>query len=138
MRMPMSVASTTNPTATTTTERDAERRDRTLRHDARHDGQDDETENVVGDRRAEHGLRFDGRERAKVAEHAGGDADARRRQRGADEERFLAVHADRETDARARHQGNDHADERDGERGAGPRRRARRDPSRARPRAATR
>ena len=62
MRTPMSVESTTNPTATTTTEADAERRDRTLRHNARHDRENDQTENVVGDCSAEHSLGFDRRE----------------------------------------------------------------------------
>ena len=81
---------------------DADRRDAAFGDDARDDGEDHEAEHVVGDRRTEHGARFDRRERAEVAEHARGDADARRGQRGADEQRFLAVEAEAEPGSRSR------------------------------------
>ena len=67
---------------------------RALGDEANDDGQDDEAHDVVGHRGAENDASLGRRQRPKIAEHASGDADARRRQRGRDEQRRLEVVAD--------------------------------------------
>ena len=76
--------------------------DGALGDDADDDGQDHESEDVIGDCRTEHCPRFGGRQRAQVTEDTRGDADARRGQRGADEEASIAALAERKHHAGAR------------------------------------
>ena len=66
---------------------------------------------VVGDRGAQHGARFDARQCAEIAEHAGGDPHARRGERGAEEQRGVAGLAECERDADAQRDGHHHADD---------------------------
>ena len=115
-RSPITVATTTKPIATNDDLEDPDRRDAALGDDSRHDGEDHQAEHVVGDRRAEHGARFDRRERAQVAEHPCGDADARRGQRGADEQRFLTGEAEADPGRDAGRHRYDDADDRDEQR----------------------
>ena len=109
---------------------------RPLGDDADHDGQHDEAHDVVGHRRAEHDPRLGGGERAEVTEDAGGDPDARRRQRSGDEQRGVEAVADEEHRRRARGPGRDHADGGHLQRAPARPCRARRGPSPCRPRAA--
>ena len=82
-------------TATTMIPATDEHRHRALGDEPDHDGEHDEAHHVVGDRGAEHDAGLGGGERPQVAEHPGGDADARGGQRGADEQRGVEVLADR-------------------------------------------
>ena len=86
-RDPSAVLMTRNAIATPDDPHDIEERHRPLGDDPDDDGQDDEPEHVVGDGSAEHGSGFDAGERTEIAEHPGGDPDARRRQRGTEEQR---------------------------------------------------
>ena len=76
-----------------------------------HDGQDQQPEDVVGDRGAEHRSRLGGRQRPEVAEHARRDPDAGRGERGADEQRRVAVLA-RAPHRPARRERDDDTDDR--------------------------
>ena len=90
-----------------------QQRDGALGDDAHDDGEDHQPEHVVGHRGAEHSARLDRRERAEVAEDPRGDPDARRRERGAEEQRRVRVVRERDADPEAdRHrQGDaDHGD----------------------------
>ena len=81
---------------------DREGRHRAVGHEADHHREDDEAHHVVGDRRAEHDARLVGGERPEVAEHPGGDADARGGERGADEQGGVEVLAHQPTSRRGR------------------------------------
>ena len=89
---------------------EAEHRDRALGDDANDDGQDDQSHDVVGHRGTEDGPRLDGAERAQVAEHSGGDPDARRGERRPEEERGVAVVGEQLGGAEPAHHRHDHAD----------------------------
>ena len=86
---------TRNATATTTIHSTLSAETEPSVDEAHDDGEDDEADHVVGDGGAEHGARLDRRERLEVAEHPRRDADARRGERGADEERRPCGHPDR-------------------------------------------
>ena len=68
--------------------------DRVARDHLDHDGEDDQAEHVVGDGGTQHDARLDRRQRPEVTEDARRDADAGRRQRGAEEDRRLGVEAE--------------------------------------------
>ncbi len=83
--------STRNATATSEDAGDVEQRDRAFGDEAHDDREDHEAEHVVGDGGAQHRARLDRGERAEVAEDARGDPDARRRERGAEEQRLVVA-----------------------------------------------
>ena len=97
-------------TATTMIPATDEDRHRALGHEADHDGEDDEAHHVVGHRGAEHDAGLGGGQGPEVAEHPGGDADARGRERGADEQRGVEVLAHQRHRADAEDHRGDHAD----------------------------
>ena len=87
--VPTTPETTRKPSASPTCRCDDADRDRVAGDHLDHDGEDDQAEHVVGDGGAEHDPRLDRRQRPEVAEDPGGDADAGRRQRGAEEDRRL-------------------------------------------------
>ena len=76
----------------------------------------DQAHHVVGDRGSDHCAGLDHGQRTQVAEHARRYADARGRERGADEQRLLAIVGEQPRDARPGREQRDHADGRHGQR----------------------
>ena len=79
----------------------ADRRDvdRTTRDDLDDHSENDEAQDVVGDRGTQHDASFGRGECSQVAEHTGGDADAGGGERGADEDRGVRAQAEQQPDA---------------------------------------
>ena len=88
------------------------------RHDLDDHGEDQQAEDVVGDRRAEDDPRLGGRQGAQVTEHPRRDPDAGCRERRADEQGGVAGLAETEGDTAAEHERHGNADHGDGHRGA--------------------
>jgi len=84
--------------------------------DARDDREGDQAEDVVHDRGTEHHAGGGVLEPAEVREHAGGDAHAGGRQRGADEDGHETGMTEPAHEAEADREGHDDADQRDDDR----------------------
>ena len=97
---------------------DPERLDRSAGAELRHDGEDDEAEDVVDDRRAEDDLPFPALEDLQLGEHPRGDPDGRRRHRGPDEDRRDRGLAEERRERVAAGERKDHARDGDGRRRA--------------------